>query len=368
MPEHHKPEITVSAVQLDSIAVSGQTTSFSINDEFSFGGTVTATYNDGTTADVTADATFSGYDMSTAGTQTITVSYTDNITETTEYNITVTDSSGDPVWEIVSSFDIGDYVVFVNKADNKELSGISSSIGVATDFATTIDGSYYLTVEAGNGGTGYSFKTTDGTYLSWDSGNSLTTSSTKDNSSSWTLNSTSNGTNNEFKFDNVGTTSRILQYNTSNPRWACYTSSQAAFHIYKCTSGTPSSGGGGGGDTPSSTEVTITNTCLTGWSTTKGSQTDTYQNVTVSTDDGALNGTTQIRIYIGATLTLSAPTGKKITSIVITFTSAEYANLSGTGYTISSTTGTWSGTAANSVSLTNGNTQSRIQSIVVTYS
>ena len=59
---------------LSSISVSGQTTIFTKNDAFAFGGTVTATYNDETQADVTASATFSGYDMSTTGEQTVTVS------------------------------------------------------------------------------------------------------------------------------------------------------------------------------------------------------------------------------------------------------------------------------------------------------
>lgn len=81
-------------VTLSSISVSGQKTEFSLNDEFSFGGTVTATYNNNTNAEVTESEslTFTGYDMSTVGNQTVTVSYTeDSITKTTTYNITVTE-------------------------------------------------------------------------------------------------------------------------------------------------------------------------------------------------------------------------------------------------------------------------------------
>ena len=78
------------AAALASIAVSGQKTGFTVGDTFSFGGTVTATYADDSTKDVTASATFSGYDMSTAGNQTVTVSYTEGgITKTTSYGITV---------------------------------------------------------------------------------------------------------------------------------------------------------------------------------------------------------------------------------------------------------------------------------------
>ncbi len=90
--------ITVSAVTLTSISVSGQKTNFQVDDTFSFGGTVTAHYNNSTTSDVTASATFSGYNMSTAGNQTVTVSYGG---QTTTYTIQVLASgSGNPVIEI----------------------------------------------------------------------------------------------------------------------------------------------------------------------------------------------------------------------------------------------------------------------------
>ena len=64
---------------------------------------MTATYSDGTTADVTSSATFTGYDMSTASSQTVTVSYTEgNVTKTTTYGITVSNAStGDAVVLII---------------------------------------------------------------------------------------------------------------------------------------------------------------------------------------------------------------------------------------------------------------------------
>ena len=49
---------------LDHIALNGQTTSLSRGGTFSFGGTVSAYYNDGSTIDVTSQTTFSGYNMS----------------------------------------------------------------------------------------------------------------------------------------------------------------------------------------------------------------------------------------------------------------------------------------------------------------
>lgn len=81
--------ITVYKV-LTKITLSGQTTSLNRGASFSFGGTVTATYNDGSTANVTSSTTFSGYNMSTAGTYTVTASYTyRSVTKTATYSLTV---------------------------------------------------------------------------------------------------------------------------------------------------------------------------------------------------------------------------------------------------------------------------------------
>ena len=75
---------------LVSIAVAGYNSVFTKGSAFSFGGTVTATYSDSTTADVTSSTTFSGYNMSSNGYQTVTASYTEGgVTETTTYQILV---------------------------------------------------------------------------------------------------------------------------------------------------------------------------------------------------------------------------------------------------------------------------------------
>ena len=79
--------------ELLSITVSNFKTSFEVGDEFEFGGVVTAHYTNGKAdANVTSQATFSGYDMNVVGNQTVTVSYTENaITKTTTYQITVSE-------------------------------------------------------------------------------------------------------------------------------------------------------------------------------------------------------------------------------------------------------------------------------------
>ena len=82
--------ITVNEqVTLSSISVSGQTTQFTVGDTFVFGGTVTAHYSDSNTEDVTEDASFTGYNMSTTGNQTVTVTYS---TVSTTYSITVSEA------------------------------------------------------------------------------------------------------------------------------------------------------------------------------------------------------------------------------------------------------------------------------------
>ncbi len=77
------------AATLESIAVSGQTTTYTVGDTFEFDGTVTATYSDGSTKKV-SPTSVSSPDMTTAGKKEVTVSYTEGtVTKTASYEITV---------------------------------------------------------------------------------------------------------------------------------------------------------------------------------------------------------------------------------------------------------------------------------------
>lgn len=141
-------------------------------------------------------------------------------------------------WEKASSIKAGDVIVIVNENASKELTAVSTSTsgtGTATAYSTTPNGSYPLTVETGNGGTGFSFKNGNN-YLCYNSSstssnNYLWTITEKTNYSSWSV-SISSG---DATITNVGNTSRKLQFNSSaNPqRFACYTSSQSSVQIYK---------------------------------------------------------------------------------------------------------------------------------------
>ena len=101
---------------LSSIAVSNAKTSYTVGDSF-VKPTVTATYSDNSHADVTASAVFSGYNLSTTGNQTVTVSYTEGgVNKTTTYGITV--SSVAPASNDATLYSgtitEGDYVIYYN--------------------------------------------------------------------------------------------------------------------------------------------------------------------------------------------------------------------------------------------------------------
>ena len=80
--------------ELTGITVNATKTTFTVGDTFSFAGTVTANYSNGTTKDVTASASFSGYNMSQEGTQTVTVTY-EGMTATYSITVNPTQSGGD---------------------------------------------------------------------------------------------------------------------------------------------------------------------------------------------------------------------------------------------------------------------------------
>ena len=95
---------------LESISWTGYTTSYTVGDAFKKDGTVTATYSDGSTEDVSSAASFSTPDMSTAGTKTVTVSYQG---KTTTGTITVIQADT-RTWSLISSLSelvAGNYMI-----------------------------------------------------------------------------------------------------------------------------------------------------------------------------------------------------------------------------------------------------------------
>ncbi len=104
MPNHsatisaHLSNENGSEITLSSISLFDMRTSFNLGDVYLFEGEVIAHYSDGSERYVTHSVTFSNYDMSKTGPQTVIVSYTENgITKTASYSIHVVDNSVPPI-------------------------------------------------------------------------------------------------------------------------------------------------------------------------------------------------------------------------------------------------------------------------------
>ena len=125
------------------------------------------------------------------------------------------------------------------------------------------------------------------------------------------------------------------------------------------------------GNGSTSETVSFTSSSSGGMTATAGAQSGTKNGVTIEITQGvATSG--QIRIYKSATITISAPTGKKITEIEFTCTESGTTKYgpgcfnSATGYSYSGYVGTWTGNSS-SVSLTAGSNQVRATEIKVTF-
>lgn len=125
---------------LSSIALSGFTTSYDTYATFTFTGTVTAHYSDGSTADVTSSCTHTTPDMTSAGTEAVTVTYTENnITVTASYNITISKA-----WRTIYNNSSGKQVLkFTTKTWTK--GGVPANI---SSHAEQIRINYSLTINA----------------------------------------------------------------------------------------------------------------------------------------------------------------------------------------------------------------------------
>ena len=152
--------ITVTAVVVTSITISGYETEFTVGDSFSFGGTVTAHYNNGSSNDVTASASFSGYNMSVEGQQTVTVSYAG---QTETYTITVAEESD----YLTAKFVTQDYAQ-ENSWENSvtyESATVASGLITISSNGTGNNGKYYTSgyewrfYQFGNGGITISINT-----------------------------------------------------------------------------------------------------------------------------------------------------------------------------------------------------------------
>ena len=234
--------VTVTAkpaeVTLSNITLSNKTTSYDVNDTF-VKPTVTAKYSDNSTKDVTEATTFSGYDMSKAGTYTVTASYTEKqVTKTTTYSIEVKQKINTDGFELLSddTIPVGSEVVFtsgyngavyaMSDTQNNNNRGVVSITASGGDIAL-VDDVATLVVEEGTKAGTYSFydEVHHGyLYAASSSSNFLRTTSTKSDNASFALKSNSNG---QVKLVAQGSYTRnTIKHNKSSSSniFSCYAS------------------------------------------------------------------------------------------------------------------------------------------------
>lgn len=138
-----------SSASLSSISVSGYKTTFLEGDSFSFGGIVTAHYSDDSSIDVTSFASFSGYDMTSIGTQTITVTYgektatyTISINQGTLSSISVSGQKTTYLKNSTFSFDGVCLATFANGYQKQVIPTSVSSPDMSTSGTKTVSVSY----------------------------------------------------------------------------------------------------------------------------------------------------------------------------------------------------------------------------------
>lgn len=245
---YKKVESSTPAKILTGITLSGNyPTTFTVGDTFSHEGmTVTANYDDNTSEDVTADATFDGYDMSIADTYDVTVSYTEReVTKTATYTITVNALTGDAYTLVTNADDLaeGDNVIIVNKAAGKAISTTQNNNNRGATVVTfdadnaIVPASTDIQVFTLEGNSeGWYFKTVNGEvsgylYAASSDKNYLRTEAEKDNNNNAKASITISGDDADIKFQGTNT-HNYLQYNSGNNIFSCYAGSQQPVQIY----------------------------------------------------------------------------------------------------------------------------------------
>lgn len=222
------------------------------------------------------------------------------------------------------------------------LSGISTTstkygIGTAVDItdnkieATETLASYQVVLSPGSTSGSYLMKF-KGSYLYWTSGNSLATNANDNSNTNWLL-SVSEG---NVTIKNCKDNTRVIGWNASSPRFACYTSSQTAIQLYKLEDGNaggetpepdptpdPEEPGEGGGENPElgSTTVTLSGADLGAASTTSKSM----DSVISFANSAANTYSNPMRLYANTTFTITSQ-GKDITKVVFTCNSGKTIN------------------------------------------
>ena len=248
--------VTVSeTVVLSSISVSGASASATFGSTYSTSGiVVTAHYSDGSTKDVTSSSSVSSPNTKLIGTQTPTVSYTeDSLTKTATYSVFVTtvgatQGSGTGGYSLITSLSdltIGSQVVigatlslttYVMTTDQQSsyrgneaatLSGSTLTLGSSSAAAVltvgqgSTDSSAYTLYDSSTSSKGYIYAS---------AAKSLKTETTLTATGEWSITITSAGV---ATITNTTSSYGSIQYNAGSPRFTTYTSSQTSVSLYK---------------------------------------------------------------------------------------------------------------------------------------
>lgn len=235
----------ISTKTLTSISLGEKKTDYEVGDTF-VKPTVTAHYNDTTTANVTAYSSFSGYDMSTSGNQSVTISYTEGgVTETASYEITVNESSsqgGDGDASLYSgALTEGDYVVVYgdkamkNTIESNRLSYSTVTISSDKKISSPTSDIVWHIAPSGNYWTIYNSAVAKYAAANGTKNQAQLLASGSDDKSLWTASGTST-----YEFVNKNNSSAGVNANLRNNTtygFACYaTATGGALSLYKVTS------------------------------------------------------------------------------------------------------------------------------------
>lgn len=143
-------------------------------------------------------------------------------------------TGGDYELVTASQTDWSGAYVLANTDANMMLTGVTtigtvSSVTISNNKISYSAGSPYE-ITIAKSGTYYTLFLNGVGYLGWTSGNSLAYAASADsNNYKWSISYSSGA----LTIANAGDSTRKLQYNSSNPRFACYTSSQKAPQLFK---------------------------------------------------------------------------------------------------------------------------------------
>ena len=161
--ENHELTFNVTVVnEVKEIDLSGQTMAFEVGDEFAFGGSVFAIYDNDSVVDVTSEALFSGFDSSAVGECRINVSY---LSFSASYDVTIKAKSEKTVNSLQvndpkTEYSVGDTFVrpSVKAVYSDESTEDVSDLVAYSGYVLTQAGTY--TVTASYGGASATFEIT----------------------------------------------------------------------------------------------------------------------------------------------------------------------------------------------------------------